>query len=92
MAYAGILSETEEGQTNFRLTAVGVLIGLPGGVITLYVLITELASEYELKLTVGLLTYVVSVLLTFGTSLAVGWRVACKNKKIDMVEALKSVE
>ena len=77
---------------NFWLTVVGVLIGLPGGFITLYVLITELASEYELKLTVGVLTYVVSVLLTFGTSLAVGWMVAGKNKKIDMVEALKGAE
>ena len=77
---------------NFWLTVVGVLIGLPGGFITLYVLITELASEYELKLTVGILTYGISVLLTFGTSLAVGWMVAGKNKKIDMVEALKGAE
>lgn len=51
-----------------------------------------LAGEYELKLTVGILTYGVSILLTFGTSLAVGWMVAGKNRKIDMVEALKGVE
>ena len=77
---------------NFWLTVVGVLIGLPAGFGTLYGLIIALASEYELKLTIGILTYGVSVLLTFGPSLAVGWMVAGKNRKIDMVEALKGVE
>ena len=38
------------------------------------------------------LTYVVSIALTFGVSLAVGWMVARKNKNIDMVEALKGRE
>ncbi|MBP5245403.1 MAG: ABC transporter ATP-binding protein [Clostridia bacterium] len=32
------------------------------------------------------------ILLTFGVSLLVGWMVARKNKKIDMVEALKNAE
>lgn len=75
---------------NIWLTIAGVLIGLPAGVGVLYVLIVSLASEYELKLTLGVLTYSVSILLTFGVSLAVGWMVAGKNKQIDMVEALKS--
>ena len=77
---------------NLWLTVVGVLIGAPGGVGTLYGLIKALATEYELKLTVGLFTYAVSILLTFGTSLLVGWMVAGKNRKIDMVEALKGAE
>lgn len=77
---------------NIWLTVIGVLIGLPGGVGVLWVLITSLASEYELKLALGALTYSVSILLTFGVSLAVGWAVARKNRKIDMVEALKSTE
>lgn len=77
---------------NIWLTVIGVLIGLPAGVRVLYVLITSLVSEYELKLTLGVLTYTVSILLTFGVSLAVGWMVAGKNKKIDMVEALKGAE
>ena len=37
-------------------------------------------------------TYVVSALLTFGVSLIVSLMVARKNRKIDMVEALKSAE
>jgi len=77
---------------NIWLTVIGVMIGLPAGVGVLYVLITALVSEYELKLTMGVLTYSVSILLTFGVSVAVGLMVAGKNKKIDMVEALKGAE
>lgn len=64
---------------NIWLTVVGVIIGLPAG-------------EYELKLMLGPMTYCVSVLLTFGVSLLVGMMVARKNRKIDMVEALKIAE
>lgn len=77
---------------NIWLTVIGVLLGLPAGVATLSVLIITLASEYELKLQVGILTYTVSILLTFGVSLAVGFMVARKNRQIDMVEALKNAE
>ena len=55
-------------------------------------MLTALAGEYEMKLMLGPLTYSVSILVTFGVSLLVGWMVARKNKKIDMVEALKSAE
>lgn len=77
---------------NIWLTVIGVLIGLPGGVGILKVLVASLASEYELSITLGVLTYSVSILLTFGVSLLVGFMVARKNKKIDMVEALKGAE
>lgn len=77
---------------NIWLTILGVLIGIPCGVGVLYILITALVSEYELSLTLGVLTYAVSILLTFGVSLLVGLMVSKKNKKIDMVEALKGAE
>ncbi len=77
---------------NIWLTLIGVAIGLPGGVGILYILIKALASEYELSLTLGWLTYVISIALTFGVSLFVGWLVSRKNRKIDMVEALKGAE
>ncbi len=77
---------------NIWLTVLGVLIGLPGGVGVLYILITALVSEYELSLTLGVLTYSVSILVTFGVSIIVGLMVARKNKNIDMVEALKGRE
>ena len=37
-------------------------------------------------------TVIISVLLTAGMSLLVGWMVSRKNRKIDMVEALKGAE
>lgn len=77
---------------NVWLTALGVIIGLPAGVGTLQILIIALAAEYELKLCLGPLTYCLSVLVTFGTSLVVGWMVARKNREIDMTEALKGAE
>ena len=55
-------------------------------------LLTALASEYELKLVLGLPTWLVSILLTFGVSLAVGLMVARKNRHIAMVAALKTAE
>lgn len=71
---------------------IGVVLGLPGGIGVLYVLSIALASEYELKLTQGVLTYSVSILVMIGVSLVVSWAVAGKNKNIDMVEALKGAE
>ena len=77
---------------NLWLTVLGVAIGLPAGVGVLQYLLTALASEYEMKLTLGPLTYLVSISLTFGVSLIVGWMIARKNRKINMVEALKGVD
>lgn len=77
---------------NLWLTVIGVILGLPAGVGVLEILLKALAGEYEIKLMLGWATYVVSVLLTFGVSLLVGWLVARKNRKIDMVEALKIAE
>ncbi len=74
------------------LTVIGVALGLPAGLGTLYWMLSALAGEYEMKLMLGVTTYAVSILLTFGVSLLVGWMVARKNRKIDMVEALKNAE
>ena len=77
---------------NVWLTVLGVLIGLPAGVGVLQYLLVALASEYELKLCLGPLTYLVSIGLTFGVSLLVGLLVARRNRKIDMVQSLKGAE
>ena len=77
---------------NVWLTAVGVVIGLPAGFWVLWYLGKALATEYELKVCVGVPTYIISLLVTFGVSLFVGIVVSGKNKKIDMVEALKGAE
>ena len=65
---------------------------MPAGVGVLKYLLEALASVYELKLVLRLPTWLVSVLLTFGVSLAVGLMVARKNRHIDMVAALKTEE
>ena len=77
---------------NLWLTVLGILIGVPAGIGVLQYLLTALASQYELKLTLGLPTWLVSILLTFGVSLIVGLMVARKNRHIDMVAALKTAE
>ena len=77
---------------NLWLTVVGILIGLPVGIGVLQYLITALASEYELKMVLGLPTYLVSILLTFLVSFFVGFVLAGKNRHIDMVAALKTEE
>jgi putative ABC transport system permease protein len=77
---------------NIWLTILGVLIGLPLGAWVLDVMLVALASEYELKLVIGFVSYLVSALLTFGVSIVVSLLVSKKNKKIDMVEALKGAE
>ena len=70
----------------------GVVLGLPLGVLTLDFLLKKLAPEYEMRMYIGPVTYIVSILLTFGVSLLVSLMVSRKNKKIDMVEALKGAE
>lgn len=77
---------------NIWLTIIGIIVGIPCGVLILKYLIVALATEYELSLTIGLLTYSISIIITFGTSLLVSYFVSKKNKNIDMVEALKSEE
>ncbi len=77
---------------NIWLTLAGVVIGFPGGIAVLHILINALLSDYELKMHIGFLTLSVSIMVTFGVSLIVGLMVARKNRNIDMVEALKNTE
>lgn len=77
---------------NLWLTMLGIVLGIPGGLAVLQVLIKVLASEYELSVYIGALTYSVSTILTLGVSLLVGWMVVRKCRTIDMVEALKGAE
>ena len=77
---------------NMWLSLTGVVIGIPLGILTLDYLLKALAGEYKMSLTVSAVAYIISVVLTFGMSLPVSLMVARKNKKIDMVEALKGAE
>ena len=77
---------------NMWLSLLGIIAGLPLGALTLDYLLKKMASEYEMRMSIGPVTYIVSIALTFGVSLIVSLMVARKNKKIDMVEALKGAE
>ena len=77
---------------NMWVTVIGVIVGIPAGIGTLSFLVAQLASEYEMRISVSVLSIVVSAVLTFAVSLLVSLMVARKNKKIDMVEALKGAE
>lgn len=77
---------------NLALSVVGIIIGIPLGALTLSYLLKTLASEYEMKMSIGVGSYIFTVILTVGMSLLVSLMVARKNKNIDMVEALKGQE
>lgn len=77
---------------NLSLSIVGIIIGIPLGVLTLLYMLKTLASEYEMKMSIGAMSYIMTVLLTVGMSLLVSLMVAGKNRRIDMVEALKGQE
>ena len=77
---------------NMWVTLVGAVLGIPLGIALLDYLLVTMASEYELKLAIGPLTYITGLVITFGVSLTVSRAVARKNRKIDMVEALKGAE
>lgn len=79
-------------QQNLALTVIGIIIGLPAGYYLLRELIVLLASEYELSLVISPLSYFITVVITVGMSLLVGLLISRKNKKIDMVEALKAAD
>lgn len=77
---------------NFYLSVVGVTVGLPAGIGTLYYLLINLAGEYEMRLALSVYSIIYTILLTVGMSVLVSLMVSRKNKKIDMVEALKDAE
>ena len=77
---------------NLWTTLVGIVIGLPLGYLTLRYLCEALASEYEMRVAISPLTFLIAFALTLGVSMLVSLAVSRKNRKIDMVEALKAGE
>lgn len=77
---------------NMWLTIVGVILGFPTGIGITAILTKALAAEYEMMLIFGWMTFVIPLVLIFGVSLFVSYLVSRKNKKINLVEALKVPE
>ena len=77
---------------NLWLTIIGIVFGIPLGIAVLDFLIKALAKEYEMVLSLGPATFIVGVVATLMVSLLVSFLISKKNRKIDMVEALKGAE
>ena len=74
---------------NLWLSFAGLILGIPLGVVVLDYLLQALAGEYEMKMAIYPISFLISVVLTVGMSLLVSLMVSRRNKRIDMVEALK---
>lgn len=79
-------------EQNMWITILGSILGIPAGYFALSYLMDALAKEYELSISVDPSTYLICIAITFGVSLFVSFMLSRKNKKIDMVEALKIAE
>ncbi len=78
---------------NMMLTVIGCLAGIGMGILLhrLVILTTEI-DNIMFGRNIKSVSYVFSILLTFGFSLFVNYVMFYKLRKIDMVESLKSVE
>ena len=77
---------------NTMMAVIGTAVGIPLGMWALNYLIDQLAEEYEMSVHISTSSYFLTVGISLGVSLLVSIMLARKNKKIDMVEALKSAE
>lgn len=77
---------------NVWITVAGIAFGIPAGIGVLAWMLKALASEYEMMVSPGVLTYTAGAVITFSVSMLVSLLIAKKNKYIDMVEALKGVD
>ena len=77
---------------NLWISVVGTLLGIPAGIWALNVLMDMLAGEYEMETLVGPESILPATILNLGVAVIVGWMISRKNRRIDMVEALKGTE
>ena len=77
---------------NLWIAAAGTLLGIPAGTWALSYLMDMLASEYEMEAVVGPVSILPATALNLGVAMIVGRMIAGKNRKINMVEALKVTE
>ena len=73
------------------LIAVGIIIGIPFGMLVMDYLIRALSSDYETRMAVGIPIFISLVVLLFLTSLLAGLIISRNNREIDMVVALKDL-
>ena len=77
---------------NLWIAVAGTLLGIPAGIWALKYLMEMLAREYEMEALVGPVSILLATALNLGVAVIVGWMISRKNRKINMVEALKGAE
>ena len=77
---------------NLWISVAGTLLGIPAGIWALNYLMDMLAGEYEMETMVGSVSILSATSLNLGVAVIVGWMISRKNRKINMVEALKGTE
>ena len=77
---------------NLWIAAAGTLLGIPSGIWALNYLMNMLAGEYEMETMVGPASVLSATALNLGVAVIVGWMISRKNRRINMVEALKGTE
>ncbi|MCR5350375.1 MAG: ABC transporter permease [Acholeplasmatales bacterium] len=77
---------------NVWLTIVGIIVGIPFGILVVNIVMKMLAGDYELTIIYGWMTWLFSVVFALCTSLVISYFLSKKNKKVNMVEALKGVD
>ena len=77
---------------NLWIAVAGTLLGIPSGILALNYLMNLLAGEYEMETMVGPVSIMLATALNLGVALIVGWMISRKNRRINMVEALKGTE
>ena len=77
---------------NLWIAVAGTLLGIPAGIWALKYLMDMLAREYEMEALVGPVSILLATALNLGVAVIVGWMISRKNRKINMVEALKGAE
>ena len=77
---------------NLWIAVAGTLLGIPAGIWALNYLMDMLAGEYEMETMVGPVSILAATALNLGVAVIVGRMISRKNRKINMVEALKGTE
>ena len=77
---------------NLWISVAGTLLGIPAGIWALKYLMNLLAGEYEMETVVGPVSILPATALNLGVAVIVGWMISRKNRRINMVEALKGTE
>ena len=77
---------------NLWFSAIGFLIGIPLGKITLIFMMSTVGKDYYFPSNIYPLNLLITFIITFGVSIAVNLAFSRKIKKVNMVESLKDIE